>query len=348
MRLIESALAATVLAGLLTACGGSTAPVALGGDGTTGPQPDTGTGSSNIDASSGYQTTSAPLEYSTVNSGGGMIRVTSGTTATSETIEVNGRSRRYVVLRPTSPAANAPVLLLLHPSATSPETMANITRVADFVQTQGFWAVLPEAIAGSWQDEPTSPGNEDLPFISALIDALIAGGGVDANRFYAAGFSSGGFMTERLACELSDKIAAFGVDSATLRNSLANVCFPATQRPKVYFLGTSDLIVPYYTGIFGEYDNGQRSAAATIDFWVQQQQCNGSTTSVELPDSTADGTTVTLSEYGGCSGNTRLQLYTINGGGHAWPGGESTIFGVTSEDISATGLIWRFVSGYQR
>ena len=62
----------------------------------------------------------------------------------------------------------------------------------------------------------------------------------------------------------------------------------------------------------------------------------------------ADGTTVTLSDYGVCTAGTRLKLYTINGGGHAWPGGESTLFGATTQDISASGLIWRFVAGYRR
>ncbi len=341
MRSFQSVCVAIVLAAGLSACGGSSAP---DGDGSS-PPPSGGTAS--IDPVSGYQTTDAPIEHSLVSDGVGLIRVATGTTATSMTITVDGHERRYVVLRPTESSGNAAVLLLLHPALTSPETMANLTKVADYVLTQGFWAVMPEALSSGWQDDPSNVRNDDVPFISALIDQLVADGGVDAARFYAAGFSAGGFMTQRLVCELSDKIAAFGIDSAAVRGTQAKACFPVKQRAKIYFLGTNDLIVPY-TGVLGQFENGLRSAADTIEFWAQQQQCVGDTVTTQIPDRANDGTSVESKERTNCIGGTRLQLYTIIGGGHAWPGGEATIFGATSEDISATGLIWRFVSGYRR
>lgn len=343
MKFFQFKLAAVLLIAVLTACTGSSEP--LIGDGGTSPAPSGTTGS--IDPVDGYLTTDTPIETSSVSDGFGVIRVAAGTSATSMSLAVGGVRRRYVVMRPIASSGNAPVLLLLHPSLTSPEAMANLTRVSEYVLTQGFWAVLPEALGGSWQDDPSGLGDQDVPFISALIDKLVADGGVDASRFYAAGFSSGGFMTERLACDLSDKIAAFGIVSAALRSSQAAVCFPAKQRAKVYFLGTADLIVPY-NGLFGQFDNGVRSAASTLDFWTAQQQCNGDVLTTAIPDSERDATTVELQERTRCTAGTRQQLYTLTGGGHAWPGGESTIFGVTSQDIAATGLIWRFVNGYRR
>ncbi|WP_295683693.1 PHB depolymerase family esterase [uncultured Nevskia sp.] len=344
MRSFQFKWAAILLIGVLAACTGSSEPII--GDGTQTPPAPSGTTGS-IDPVDGYLTTDAPIGSSTVSDGVGVIRVADGTTATSMNLDVNGVRRRYVVMRPTVSSGNAPVLILLHPSLTAPESMANLTKVSEYVLTRGFWAVMPEAIGGSWQDDPSGLGDQDVPFISALIDKLVADGGVDASRFYAAGFSSGGFMAERLACDLSDKIAAFGVVSAALRSSLAAVCFPAKQRAKVYFLGTADLIVPY-NGLLGQFDNGIRSAASTIDFWTAQQQCNGDVRTTPIPDTERDGTTAELQERTGCTAGTQLQLYTLTGGGHAWPGGESTIFGVTSQDIAATGLIWRFVNGYRR
>ncbi len=344
MRSFQFKWAVVVLIGVLTACTGSSEP-RVGDGAETPPAPSGTTGS--IDPVDGYLSTDAPIESSMVNDGVGIIRVADGTTATSMNLAVNGVTRRYVVMRPISSSGNAPVLLLLHPGLSSPEAMANLTKVSEYVLTQGFWAVMPEALQGGWQDNPAGPSNEDVPFISALIDRLIADGGVDASRFYAAGFSNGAFMTERLACDLSGKIAAFGIVSASLRSTQAAACFPAEQRGKVYFLGTADLIVPY-DGFFGQFDNGLRSAADTIDFWAGQQQCNGDVETTPIPDTERDGTTIELLERTGCTARTRLQLYTLTGGGHAWPGGEPTIFGATSRDIAATGLIWRFVSGHRR
>lgn len=284
-------------------------------------------------------------EYNTT-SGAALLRIAVGTTATSMTMNIDGVTRRYVLLRPDAPLTNAPLLVMLHPSFTSAETMANITNVSDYALTQGFWVVLPQAQAGGWNDERLSTRDDDVRFISQLIDQTVAAGNLDAGRVYATGFSSGGFMTVRLACDLSDKIAAFAINAATMRNTVASVCAPPIQRPKMYFLGTSDLIVAY-NGVFPEMPNGQRGAEGTIAFWNTQQRCGG-VVSTTLPNRAADGTTVQLDAYSGCVNNTLLQLYTINGGGHAWPGGDPSLTGTTTDDIQATGLLWRFVRGYRR
>lgn len=343
------------LAGGGTTGGGSTTGGTTTGGTTSGGTTSGGsaTGDAGSDARlalinpvNGFQNPVPAITYTRVFDGTTQVRIASGTTAQSATILANGRSRRYVVISPVAGQANAPMLLLLHPSGTSPETTAELTRISEFVQTQGFLAVLPEAQSGGWQDDPAAASNEDVPFLRQLIEAFTANGLADRTRVYAAGFSNGGFMVERLSCELADRIAAFGIDAATLRSSQVNSCFPVQQRAKVYFLGTSDLIVPY-SGVFGGLSGGVRSAADTMSFWKNQQQC-GFPAVTDLPDRIADGTTVTLSDYGVCTAGTRLKLYTINGGGHAWPGGESTLFGATTQDISASGLIWRFVAGYRR
>jgi len=309
------------------------------------PGPTTPPTASTIDPVSGFQTTPPP-NHTTVSDGANLILLADGTTATSFNITVNGKSRRYVVLRQITPQANAPMLLMLHPSGTSPETMANLTNVSDYVLTQGFITVLPEALNGSWDDDPSQVAQDDVPFLTTLIDTLIAHGGYDATRVYATGFSSGGFMAERLACDVSDRIAAFGIDSATLRSTQVAACAATVQRPKVYFLGTADLIVPY-GGIFGNQANGLMGADGTLAYWAGRQQCGGAI-AANLPNLANDGTTVTQTQYTGCTGGTALQLYTINNGGHEWPGGDPTLFGVTTMDIAATGLVWQFVSGYRR
>jgi polyhydroxybutyrate depolymerase len=299
-----------------------------------------------IDPVDGFLQLAAPLPEYNTNSGAGLLRIAVGTTATSLNLSVDGVDRRYVVLRPDAALSNAPLLVMLHPSFASAETMANITNVSDYALTQGFWVVLPQAQAGGWNDDRSPSRDDDVRFISQLIDRVVADGGLDATRVYATGFSSGGFMTARLACDLPDKIAAFAIDAATMRNTVAAVCTPTVQRPKVYFLGTSDLIVAY-NGVFPESPNGQRGAEGTIAFWNGLQRCGG-LVSTTLPNRAADGTTVQLDAYSGCVDDTLLQLYTITNGGHAWPGGDPSFTGTTTDDIQATGLLWRFVRGYRR
>lgn len=299
-----------------------------------------------IDAVSGFLTPSATIAHSYVASGGSYVRVAAGQAAYSATLTVNGVSRRYLVIRPNPAPASAPMLLMLHPSNTLPELMANLAYADDYALTQGYWAVLPQALGGVWKDDPTTSGADDVQFIAALIDTL-ARQGVDPTRVYATGYSSGGFMAERLACQLADRIAAFTIDAAELKGGLAGQCAPAVQRPKLYFLGTADNTVPY-AGIASGSAAGLWSASATMSWWAGRQKCGGVLATL-LPNRAADNnaTSVQLTQYTGCASGA-LALYTITGGEHAWPGGITQSAGVTTQDIMATGLTWKFVAPYRR
>lgn len=335
-------LLVSVLASLVAACGGGGegggTPITPPGGGGGAPVPMPMTRS--IDPLSGILTLSQPLDPRWTNVNGLPVRVPQGTQASSASLRVGGRTRHYLVIRPDPmPAAAAPMLLLLHARETEPELTANFTYVADFVATQGFWAVLPAAENGVWKAEPAD-GAADLNFLGALIDTLVAQG-VDRERVSVAGYSNGGVMAQRMACEMADRIAAFGMVAATLPFSLASTCAPSVQRPKIYILGTDDPLTPYY-GV-----SGYGSAGDLIEFWAQEQGCAGAL-STPVPNSANDGTTVQLDERTGCAGGTALRLYTVDNGGHAWPGGDTDEVGRTSRDISATGLIWSLASAYRR
>jgi predicted peptidase len=58
--------------------------------------------------------------------------------------------------------------------------------------------------------------NTDVDFISALIDTIAGRFNIDLNRVYASGFSMGGMMSYKLACTLSDKIAAIKVNRISI------------------------------------------------------------------------------------------------------------------------------------
>lgn len=294
-----------------------------------------------INPVNGMLSTSGSFTYTYPQVNGAYIAVAAGTTAYSATLTVNGTARNYVVMRPVAaPSAPPPLLVLLHPLNTTPVQMANLSKVTNFVATQGFWVVLPAGINGQWDDDISRTPVDDTNFISALIDTMV-GQGVDATRVYAAGFSDGGFMSERLACELPDKIAAFGIDAAVVIANSPTYCKPAVQRPKLYILGTADQIVSY------NGSTGLDSAAASMSFWSGQQHCGGTVAST-LPTLVNDGTTVQLTDYTGCTAGGDLRLYTVYNGGHAWPNGLTQSVGKTTQNLDATGIIWSFVSAYHR
>ena len=294
-----------------------------------------------VDAVSGYLTVSGTLKRSWVSLSGGLVQSNNLMTVSSLNLTVNGVTRRYVLMRPTALTSNAPVLMLLHANGITPEVMASLTEVADVAATQGFWAVLPAAVGGVWKDDPWKTGADDVNFITALI-AQLGGQGANLSRIYAAGYSNGGFMTTRLACAASDKIAAFGIVAATTRYGVSNTCGTPVSRPKAWFVGSADSIVP----IAGALD--LRSADSTMSYWNSLQGCGGVLANSIPNRVTSDGTTVQQVRYTGCQRGVENQLYTVTGGGHAWPGGLASVTGVISQDIKATGLIWSFVSPYRR
>ena len=49
---------------------------------------------------------------------------------------------------------------------------------------------------------------DDVGYIREVIDIIVKKYKVDENRVYVTGWSDGGYMSFRLACELSDKIRA--------------------------------------------------------------------------------------------------------------------------------------------
>jgi polyhydroxybutyrate depolymerase len=51
--------------------------------------------------------------------------------------------------------------------------------------------------------------------------------------------------------------------------------------------------------------------------------------------------------YAACDQDASVLLYTIDGGGHTWPGGMPIPFmGKTSRQIDATEEMWRFFQAY--
>ena len=53
--------------------------------------------------------------------------------------------------------------------------------------------------------------------------------------------------------------------------------------------------------------------------------------------------------YGDCDGEAEVILYTIDGGGHTWPGGGALpafLVGETNMDVHASELLWQFYEAH--
>jgi polyhydroxybutyrate depolymerase len=272
------------------------------------------------------------------------------------TLRVGGRTRSYLVHVPPGATAGAPVVLAFHGGGGTPAGMAHITHLDRVADEHGFVVVYPEGFGKSWAggkgDTPADrAGVDDVGFVSALIDRLVAEDGVDPHRVFATGHSSGGFMSERLGCQLADRIAGIAPVSATLLTNLAPTCTPARPMPVLLIQGTADPLVPYGGGHVagrGPGGNPTLSAPATAAHWAAVNGCPATPTTVAAPPVVADGTRVRTDTYGPCTG-APVTLSTVIGGGHTWPGGQQylpvRVVGRTSRQFDASEAIWAFFAG---
>jgi len=258
----------------------------------------------------------------------------------------NGLLRTYRLYIPAkyNPAVKVPLIINLHGHGSNnieQEAYGDFRPIAD---TAGFIIVHPNGTLDfinkmSWNTFGFSTV-DDVGFISALIDTISAKYTIDKKKVYGTGMSNGGFMSYKLACQLSSRIAAVAsvTGSMTIDNLLN--CAAIRPVPVMEIHGTADETVPFI-------GNGFFSDIPTIvDYWVKNNHCASVPVLTQVPDvNKTDGCTAERYVYKNGDLGSTVELYKIMGGGHTWPGALYTI-GVTNMDFSASTEIWRFFRKY--
>jgi polyhydroxybutyrate depolymerase len=199
-----------------------------------------------------------------------------------------------------------------------------------------------------WNAGPPEEGLKktqgEVEFFHDLIDHLSQTYSIDQDRIYVNGMSNGGGMTHLLACQLTDRIAAFGgVAGAYLYQG--DYCQPQNPAPWIAFHGEDDPVVPYQGG-------STRDGQGVIQFtaveswiaeWAEYNRCDPS------PEKGKITPEITRFTYGDCDQDVTVVLYKIAGAGHTWPGGGRLpvwLTGKTNQDVNATRLMWEFFQKY--
>ncbi len=192
-------------------------------------------------------------------------------------------------------------------------------------------AILDETIFGTYQwNEGLNPFHaaDDVDFISNLIDELIANHSVSPDRVYCTGMSDGGFMTNRLACELNNKIAAFASVTGTMATSIN--CSLGRPIALFHIHGTADDVVDYN----GELLLGSPilapfmfSVPELMEHWTGNSNCYMDISTELLGDDTE------VFKYTQCDEGFEVWHYKVNGGGHEW---------YISPSFNTTQHIWDF------
>jgi len=241
-----------------------------------------------------------------------------------------------------------PLVIMLHGGMSDGSSFANMTRMNELADNSDFIVAYPEGtgvmkgIFLSWNSGRCcgyAQQNEidDVGFLISLINTMVENYSVNKDKVFIAGFSNGGMLAYRAGCEISDMISGIAVVSGAL---VVDNCEPKKPISVIAFHGTNDENLPYGGGV-GNKSIDKVYVPSTeniMQFWAAENNC-----SINQKISMS-AEHVEKREYLNCSGNVEVVLYKIEGGGHAWPGGEkSLIMGdEPTEEIDASETIAKF------
>jgi polyhydroxybutyrate depolymerase len=292
----------------------------------------------------------APAGASSPESPGCSAARATGTTTLSLTVA--GVKRVAVVFSPRTIAPGRPAALVvnLHGSGSTALDQVAFSGMDKEAKSAGFivvypQGVIPDARGFDWNvpHEPLMGGRNvprgspsDVAYLTDLVSAMEAKYCVDPREVYATGFSGGARMASQLACDASATFAAVAPVSG-LR--LPFPC-PATRAvPVITFHGTADPVDPYdgHGQAYWTY-----SVPTAAKRWATHDGCQ------ELSLVNGPASSVRVTRYTKCTSGAEVELYTITGEGHEWPGGPTmnplltAVLGPQSSAVNADATMWRF------
>ncbi len=270
-------------------------------------------------------------------------------------LTVQGHRRLVIVHVPTgyTGSRRVPLVLNLHGSgstAAAEEAFSGMDATANedgfivaypqgsITSGDGFdWNVPGEPLVGGAY--PPKNAVNDVTFLTDLVPDLASRYCVDTSRVYATGVSGGGRMASQLGCDAPGTFAAVA-PVAGLR--FPDPCPTTRSVPVVAFHGTADPIDPY---------NGNGEAYWTYSVPTAAQRWAAHDGCASTPQTTS-GTGFTLTVYAPCPGGASVELYSLIGEGHEWPGGPPLPAGITkvlgpqSDAVNANAVMWAFFAAH--
>jgi polyhydroxybutyrate depolymerase len=287
-----------------------------------------------------------------------------GFRAIEKSIEIDGRTRKYLVYVPKRASGWLPLLMVLHGGGDKPgrglkgRQMERYTRFNAIARRERFIVCYPEGYEGNWNDgrgvefiAAHKENVDDVKFLRQVVEAIGKVEKLDRSRVFVTGISNGAFMSHRLAAEASDLFAGIAPLVGGMPTTIAENFKP--QYPVSLFViqGDSDPLVPFDGGEVG-YRLGRKRGkfiptTEAVARYVKLNEIAGEPTVSMLKDKEPDdGTATEVTDYPAGKGTAGVRMYVVKNGGHTWPGRPGylpeRLIGKSSQDFDASEEIWKF------
>jgi polyhydroxybutyrate depolymerase len=253
-------------------------------------------------------------------------------------VTVDDLERAYLLYTPSGfdDEQPIPVVFVFHGLGDSASNMQSGTNFNQIADQENFLVVYPEGVESSWNVAEEayishySPDVDDRRFVRAILSNLSTAANVDPQRIYAVGFSMGGALVYRLACDMSDTFAAIAPIAGPMEHT---PCTPAHAVSVLHIHGLSDQVIPFSGG--GGYQTSPIEEA--INTWGELNQCAGPAAEESL------SAEISHTAYASCQSGASVELYTIATGGHTWPSKLEEEFA-----MPAAQFIWEFFAAHPK
>ncbi len=291
-----------------------------------------------------------------------------GTLYRDEVFEHDGLTRSYHFYEPAEPSGSMPLVLLLHGGGGRIDNHIGVGLNdwphqvwLDIADEDGLFLVVPQGIDEHWNccrsDCGGCPETDDVGFLTALIDDLVARHDIDTTRLYVTGESNGGLMTERLAQEAPEVFAAAGVVIALMPENNECAIPGDLPMPIMYQLGTEDSAIPYEGGQSGFEATGSfLSKQDSVRIWLDLNRCEGEPATTAYEDLDPRDCSTAMREDWDCpTTGTAVSVITMEGAGHVAPSIEvevsliwEALTGQQNHDLEGARELWAFMKGFAR
>ncbi|MEM9955217.1 MAG: PHB depolymerase family esterase [Chloroflexota bacterium] len=229
-----------------------------------------------------------------------------------------------------------PLVIALHGFGDTWENFYPATGFIGLAESENFIVAFPQGYLRQWNDGSVGDHYEDdVQLLRDLVTRVDRDYRVDFDRIYLAGFSNGGTMVYKAACNAPDLFAGIAAVGGTMRTAQTDSCEDA-QLPVVIIHGTADTVVS-----FDGSDSRFSVPRATL-FWAEQNDCNLEEAPNVTDSRSSDGYSSFF--YEDCPNGDLVLMHSLEDIGHTWAGAEAYVRGLSPQRpyLDTARIIWGF------